>query len=159
MELRKLKFTNLKHHISIQKEKNTIRNDAPLDTLDSYINFLLVIISDFFLYIFSISKNGFLDWRIAYGELFNDDVNNVPDVVRFLTVMSIYNNFLPTKSPSGEISYIAQSKDKDAPVNAAAQLHMVLVNRNENVLINFNASAVRYELLDTLEFTSDRKRI
>ncbi|CAA7402088.1 unnamed protein product [Spirodela intermedia] len=94
------------------------------------------------------------------GELLNDVVNNVPDVVRFLTVMSICNSVVPTKSPSGEISYKAQSQDEDALVNAAAHLHMVFVNRNGNVLeVNFNASAVRYELLDALEFTSDRKRM
>ncbi|KAL6213995.1 hypothetical protein ACLB2K_013433 [Fragaria x ananassa] len=56
--------------------------------------------------------------------------------------------------------YKAQSQDEDALVHAAAQLHMVFVNKNANILeIKFNGSTVQYEALDILEFTSDRKRM
>ncbi|MQL91339.1 hypothetical protein Taro_023957, partial [Colocasia esculenta] len=94
------------------------------------------------------------------AELLNAVVSNAPDVVRFLTVMSICNSVVPIKSHSGAISYKAQSQDEDALVNAAACLHMVLLNKNGNELeVNFNSSIIRYEILDTLEFTSDRKRM
>ncbi|KAF8409211.1 hypothetical protein HHK36_005285 [Tetracentron sinense] len=93
-------------------------------------------------------------------ELLDAVASNSPDVNRFLTVMAICNTVIPMKSKSGAISYKAQSQDEDALVHAAACLHMVLVNKNANILeINFNASVIQYEILDTLEFTSDRKRM
>ncbi|XP_058072238.1 phospholipid-transporting ATPase 2-like isoform X3 [Magnolia sinica] len=83
-----------------------------------------------------------------------------PDVIRFLTVMAVCNTVIPLKSKKGTISYKAQSQDEDALVHAAAHLHMVLFNKNGNILeVNFNASILQYEILDTLEFTSDRKRM
>ncbi|CAI9262076.1 unnamed protein product [Lactuca saligna] len=62
--------------------------------------------------------------------------------------------------PSGTVSYKAQSQDEEALVRAAASLHMVFVNKNSNILeINFNGSLKQYEVLEYLEFTSDRKRM
>ncbi|XP_077216644.1 phospholipid-transporting ATPase 2-like isoform X1 [Tasmannia lanceolata] len=93
-------------------------------------------------------------------ELLNAVGSNNPDVIRFLTVMALCNTVVPLKSKSGVISYKAQSQDEDALVHAAARLHMVLVNKNGNILeINFNGLVILYEILDTLEFTSDRKRM
>ncbi|KAK4255533.1 hypothetical protein QN277_008521 [Acacia crassicarpa] len=83
-----------------------------------------------------------------------------PDVVRFLTVMAICNTVIPTRSKIGDILYKAQSQDEDALVNAAARLHMVFFNKNGNILeVKFNSTILNYEILDTLEFTSDRKRM
>ncbi|XP_028807852.1 phospholipid-transporting ATPase 2 [Neltuma alba] len=83
-----------------------------------------------------------------------------PDVVRFLTVMAICNTVIPTRSKIGDIFYKAQSQDEDALVNAAARLHMVFFNKNGSILeVKFNSSVLNYEILDTLEFTSDRKRM
>ncbi|KAK9929419.1 hypothetical protein M0R45_026520 [Rubus argutus] len=76
--------------------------------------------------------------------------------------MHLCNNiFLPSScSKNGSIVYKAQSQDEDALVHAAAQLHMVFVNKNANILeIKFNGSTIQYEALDILEFTSDRKRM
>nr|CAD1820272.1 unnamed protein product [Ananas comosus var. bracteatus] len=93
-------------------------------------------------------------------ELLNAVANNVPHVIRFLTVMTLCNTVIPIKSKSGAISYKAQSQDEDALVKAAAQLHMVLIGKNGNIIeINFNGSILQYEVLDILEFTSDRKRM
>ncbi|XP_054812322.1 phospholipid-transporting ATPase 2 [Prosopis cineraria] len=83
-----------------------------------------------------------------------------PDVVRFLIIMAICNTVVPTQSKIGDILYKAQSQDEDALVNAAALLHMVFFNKNGNILeVKFNSSILNYEILDTLEFTSDRKRM
>ncbi|XP_074344212.1 phospholipid-transporting ATPase 2-like isoform X2 [Apium graveolens] len=83
-----------------------------------------------------------------------------PDVIQFLTVMSICNTVIPMQSKNGVLSYKAQSQDEEALVRAAAQLNMVFVKKNASILeINFNASLLQYELLDTLEFTSDRKKM
>ncbi|XP_073099261.1 phospholipid-transporting ATPase 2 isoform X3 [Elaeis guineensis] len=93
-------------------------------------------------------------------ELLNAVAKNVPDVLRFLTVMTICNTVIPIRSNSGAISYKAQSQDEDALVNAAARLHMVLISKNGNTIgVNFNGSVIQYEILDVLEFTSDRKRM
>lgn len=93
-------------------------------------------------------------------KLLNAVSTNNPDVIRFLIVMAACNTVIPQRSKSGVISYKALSQDEDALVQAAAHLHMVLINRNGNTLeINFNASIFQYEILDTLEFTSDRKRM
>jgi phospholipid-translocating ATPase len=43
-------------------------------------------------------------------------------------------------SPSGSILYKAQSQDEDALVNAAANLHMVLVTKNGNNAGRFSGS-------------------
>ncbi|KAL6657682.1 hypothetical protein ACP70R_005462 [Stipagrostis hirtigluma subsp. patula] len=93
-------------------------------------------------------------------DLLNAIANNSPHVINFLTVMTLCNTVIPIKSPSGSILYKAQSQDEDALVNAAANLHMVLVSKNgKNAEIHFNRRVIQYEILDVLEFTSDRKRM
>ncbi|KAK7814953.1 phospholipid-transporting atpase 2 [Quercus suber] len=93
-------------------------------------------------------------------ELHNAVSSGSPDVIHFLTVMAICNTVIPIKTKTGDIFYKAQSQDEDALVCAAARLHMVFVNKNANILeIKFNASTIQYEVLETLEFTSDRKRM
>lgn len=83
-----------------------------------------------------------------------------PDAIRFLIVMAICNTVVPVQSKAGTISYKAQSQDEEALVRAAAGLNMVFLEKKGNILdINFSASLVQYEVLDTLEFTSDRKRM
>ncbi|KAM7490496.1 hypothetical protein LguiA_033417 [Lonicera macranthoides] len=93
-------------------------------------------------------------------ELLNSVTSGSPDVIRFLTVMAICNTVIPIQSKSGAISYKAQSQDEEALVRAAARLHMIFFHKNANILeINFNSSVIQYEVLDILEFTSDRKRM
>ncbi|XP_030466430.1 phospholipid-transporting ATPase 2 isoform X1 [Syzygium oleosum] len=93
-------------------------------------------------------------------ELLNAIDSGSPDVIRFLTVMAICNTVIPVQSKTGAILYKAQSQDEDALVHAAAKLHMVLFNRNANIIeIRFNGTVIHYEVLETLEFTSDRKRM
>ncbi|XAR55536.1 Phospholipid-translocating ATPase [Bertholletia excelsa] len=93
-------------------------------------------------------------------ELANAVASGSVDVIRFLKVMAICNTVIPLRSKSGSISYKAQSQDEEALVHAASQLHMVFINKNANILeINFKGAIVQYEVLDTLEFTSERKRM
>ncbi|KAI4363845.1 hypothetical protein MLD38_020012 [Melastoma candidum] len=83
-----------------------------------------------------------------------------PDVIRFLTIMAIGNTVIPVKSKNGAILYKAQSPDEDALVQAAAKLQMIFVDRSANILeIWFNGRTIHYKVLETLEFTSDRKRM
>ncbi|KAL4201629.1 hypothetical protein AMTRI_Chr02g217130 [Amborella trichopoda] len=85
---------------------------------------------------------------------------NCPEVIKFLTIMAVCNTVVPLKSKNGEVCYKAQSQDEEALVLAAGRLHMVLVDKTGNMLqVKFNALTLQYEILDTLEFTSDRKRM
>ncbi|KAL3818984.1 hypothetical protein ACJIZ3_004889 [Penstemon smallii] len=94
------------------------------------------------------------------AELLSAVSSGSTDVIRFLKVMAICNTVIPVQSKNGSISYKAQSQDEEALVRAAARLHMVFVNKNGNFVdIKFNASTIQYEVLDILEFTSDRKRM
>ncbi|KAF0893887.1 hypothetical protein E2562_031422, partial [Oryza meyeriana var. granulata] len=86
--------------------------------------------------------------------------SNDPDVVKFLMVMALCNTVVPIKSNDGTITYKAQSQDEEALVTAASKLNMVLVNKDSSTAeISFNDSKFHYNLLDILEFTSDRKRM
>ncbi|CAK7322729.1 unnamed protein product [Dovyalis caffra] len=97
---------------------------------------------------------------MQYKQLLNAISSGSPDVVRSLTVMAICNTVVPVQSKTGAILYKAQSQDEDALVHAAAKLNMVFVNKNGNNLeLRFNTSVIQYEVLETLEFTSDRKRM
>uniref|UniRef100_A0ACD5UA67 Uncharacterized protein n=1 Tax=Avena sativa TaxID=4498 RepID=A0ACD5UA67_AVESA len=92
--------------------------------------------------------------------LLNAVSSNDPDVVKFLMVMTLCNTVVPIKSDDGTISYKAQSQDEEALVNAASNLNMVLTSKDSrSAEISFNGSKFYYELLDVLEFTSDRKRM
>lgn len=101
----------------------------------------------------------------AGDALKDEELNNAinkgsPDVIRFVMVMALCNTVIPMQRRDGTILYKAQSQDEEALVQAAAQLNMVLVCKNMNILeINFNGSLLQYEVLDVLEFTSDRKKM
>ncbi|KAH0777755.1 hypothetical protein KY290_009166 [Solanum tuberosum] len=93
-------------------------------------------------------------------ELLQAVASGSPDAIRFLIVMAICNTVVPVQSKAGAVSYKAQSQDEEALVRAAARLNMVFLEKKGNILdINFNALLVQYEVLDTLEFTSERKRM
>ncbi|KAB1209891.1 Phospholipid-transporting ATPase 2 [Morella rubra] len=93
-------------------------------------------------------------------ELLNAVSSGSPDLALFLTVMAICNTVIPVQSKSGDILYKSQSQDEDALVRAAAELQMVFASKNGNVLeIKCNSSIIQHEVLETLEFTSDRKRM
>ncbi|XP_066161719.1 phospholipid-transporting ATPase 2-like isoform X3 [Oryza sativa Japonica Group] len=85
---------------------------------------------------------------------------NDPDIVKFLMVMALCSTVVPIKSNDGTITYQAQSQDEEALVTAASKLNMVLVSKDSNTAeISFNGCKFYYDLLDILEFTSDRKRM
>ncbi|KAK8448632.1 hypothetical protein SEVIR_7G067100v4 [Setaria viridis] len=86
--------------------------------------------------------------------------SNDPDVIKFLMVMALCNTVVPIKSDDDTVSYKAQSQDEEALVNAALNLNMVLISKDSSTAeVCFNGSKFRYELLEILEFTSDRKRM
>ncbi|KAJ1685670.1 hypothetical protein LUZ63_017060 [Rhynchospora breviuscula] len=93
-------------------------------------------------------------------QLLNAVTGNESPVIRFLLIMTLCNTVIPVQSKTGDITYKSQSQDEDALVNAAACLHMVLVSKNGSTVgIIYNGQRMLYEVLDILEFTSDRKRM
>ncbi|TVU13805.1 hypothetical protein EJB05_37233, partial [Eragrostis curvula] len=81
--------------------------------------------------------------------LLNAISSNDPDVIKFLMVIN-----------DGTVLYKAQSQDEEALVNAASNLNMMLISKDNSIAeICFNGSKFYYELLHVLEFTSDRKRM
>ncbi|XP_039772483.1 phospholipid-transporting ATPase 2-like isoform X5 [Panicum virgatum] len=94
------------------------------------------------------------------ARLLNAVSSNDPDVIKFLMVMALCNTVVPVKSNDGTVSYKAQSQDEEALVTAASNLNMMLISKDSSTAeICFNGSKFLYELLDILEFTSDRKRM
>ncbi|KAF8661979.1 hypothetical protein HU200_056593 [Digitaria exilis] len=94
------------------------------------------------------------------ARLLNAVSSNDPDIVKFLMVMALCNTVVPVKSNDDTVSYKAQSQDEEALVNAASNLNMMLISKDSSTAeICFNESKFKYELLDVLEFTSDRKRM
>ncbi|PUZ46721.1 hypothetical protein GQ55_7G104700 [Panicum hallii var. hallii] len=94
------------------------------------------------------------------ARLLNAVSSDDPDVIKFLMVMALCNTVVPVKSNDDTVSYKAQSQDEEALVNAASNLNVMLISKDSSTAeICFNGCKFRYELLDILEFTSDRKRM
>ncbi|GLJ06865.1 hypothetical protein SUGI_0050760 [Cryptomeria japonica] len=112
----------------------------------------------------TLTENMMVFWRccingIGYGnesgdalkdsELAQAIVNKVPDVVKFLIVVAICNTVVPHRSANGTVSFKSQSQDKEALVNAAARLRMVLLKKIGNLLdVNFSCLILQYEILN-----------
>jgi magnesium-transporting ATPase (P-type) len=63
-------------------------------------------------------------------------------------------------SAGGALVYKAQSQDEDALVQAAAQLQVLLCSKMGSVVeVSLLGEVLEFEILDTLEFTSERKRM
>ncbi|BBM97303.1 hypothetical protein Mp_1g04630 [Marchantia polymorpha subsp. ruderalis] len=108
--------------------------------------------------------------RVCYGDATGDALTDtqltralqehVPEVVKFVKVMAMCNTVVPARSGNGALSYKAQSQDEEALVQAASRLHMKLISRTGSRLeLDFLGDTLHYEILDVLEFTSDRKRM
>nr|CAB3486752.1 unnamed protein product [Digitaria exilis] len=97
--------------------------------------------------------------NIMYG---NDNGDALKDTQISLlwTLSCIFYDTFHTFSNDDTVSYKAQSQDEEALVNAASNLNMMLISKDSSTAeICFNESKFKYELLDVLEFTSDRKRM
>nr|CAB3484223.1 unnamed protein product [Digitaria exilis] len=105
------------------------------------------------------------------ARLLNAVSSNDPDIVKFLmAIEELRARSFKIKVPNyhhlavghndDTVSYKAQSQDEEALVNAASNLNMMLISKDSSTAeICFNGSKFKYELLDVLEFTSDRKRM
>ncbi|KAG8453626.1 hypothetical protein GDO86_000310 [Hymenochirus boettgeri] len=82
-----------------------------------------------------------------------------PVICEFLTMMAICHTAVPERD-GDHIIYQASSPDEGALVRAAKQLRFVFTARTPNsVIIESLGQEERFELLNVLEFTSNRKRM
>ncbi|XP_072352775.1 probable phospholipid-transporting ATPase IA isoform X4 [Scyliorhinus torazame] len=82
-----------------------------------------------------------------------------PVICEFLTMMAICHTAVPERDVD-KIIYQASSPDEGALVRAAKQLGFVFSGRTPNsVIIEAFGQEEKYELLNVLEFTSNRKRM
>lgn len=82
-----------------------------------------------------------------------------PVICEFLTMMAVCHTAVPEKEDD-QVIYQASSPDEGALVRAARQLGFVFSARTPNsVIVKALGQEERYELLNVLEFTSNRKRM
>ncbi|KAL3880445.1 hypothetical protein ACJMK2_032682, partial [Sinanodonta woodiana] len=85
-----------------------------------------------------------------------------PVIREFLTLLAVCHTVVPENNPNSTngISYQASSPDEAALVKGARKLGFVFFSRTPDaVMIDVDGKEERYEVLNVLEFTSDRKRM
>mmetsp|Transcript_8499 Transcript_8499/g.24371 ORF Transcript_8499/g.24371 Transcript_8499/m.24371 type:complete len:1512 (+) Transcript_8499:120-4655(+) len=81
-------------------------------------------------------------------------------LVDFWLNVCICHSLLVEEGPNGEQIYQGPSPDEVALVEAARQLGYVFVSRDVNsIQLKFQGVPLRFELLNVIEFSSDRKRM
>ena len=82
---------------------------------------------------------------------------NTPEAKLFFTVMAVCHTVIPEVDSLGETTYNASSPDEKALVEGAAYFGYKFSGRKpESVIVN---DREEYKVLDTIEFTSARKRM
>ncbi|KRG04763.1 probable phospholipid-transporting ATPase IA isoform X4 [Drosophila mojavensis] len=82
------------------------------------------------------------------------------DIEEFLVLLSVCHTVIPEKKEDGTIIYHAASPDERALVDGARRFGYIFDTRTpEYVEINALGKRMRFEVLNVLEFTSQRKRM
>ncbi|CAG9539726.1 unnamed protein product [Cercopithifilaria johnstoni] len=93
-------------------------------------------------------------------ELIKTSDEKAGSVKEFLRMMAICHTVVPERDESGELQYQASSPDEGALVRAAAVLGFVFHTRKPRCILVSELGEIKsYEVLNVLEFTSDRKRM
>ncbi|TLD30819.1 hypothetical protein PspLS_02512 [Pyricularia sp. CBS 133598] len=87
--------------------------------------------------------------------------------LHFILCMALCNTCLPETTDRGDIEYQAASPDELALINAARELGYVMIDRDSETVklqspgsgSNEDGDLGTYNILDVIEFTSDRKRM
>lgn len=88
------------------------------------------------------------------------DIPNNPLIQEFLTLMSVCHTVIPEKGEDGSVMYHAASPDERALVYGAKNYGYVFETRTPtHVTVNALGQQESYEILNVLEFTSNRKRM
>lgn len=79
---------------------------------------------------------------------------------QFLTLLAVCHTVVPQAKPDGSVAYMASSPDEAALVSAAQSMGFVFHYREPtSITVNVEGQDLDFELLNILEFTSDRKRM
>ncbi|VDK80983.1 unnamed protein product [Litomosoides sigmodontis] len=93
-------------------------------------------------------------------ELIKTSDEKATSVKEFLRMMAVCHTVVPEKDKNGLIQYQASSPDEGALVRAAAALGFVFHARKpRSILVSELGEMKSYNILNVLEFTSDRKRM
>ncbi|EFC39377.1 predicted protein [Naegleria gruberi] len=102
----------------------------------------------------------FFDERMNDGAWMNEE--NAQDIQNFITLLAVCHTVIPERSHNkpNEIIYQASSPDEAALVKAAKYLGIEFINRTTNTVTIkiMENEAIEYQVLDIIEFSSDRKR-
>ncbi|KAM4710413.1 phospholipid-transporting ATPase IA [Discoglossus pictus] len=102
-------------------------------------------------------NSGFNDTSLL--ENLENNHPTAPVICEFLTMMAVCHTAVP-EHVGDQIVYQASSPDEGALVRAAKQLRFVFTGRTpDSVIIESLGQEERFELLNVLEFTSNRKRM
>ncbi|KAK1175318.1 putative phospholipid-transporting ATPase IA isoform X3 [Acipenser oxyrinchus oxyrinchus] len=105
----------------------------------------------------SSDESGFIDPSLL--ENLQNNHPTAPIILEFMTMMAVCHTAVPERTDDG-IVYQAASPDEGALVRAAKNLGFVFSGRTPDaVIIEALGQEERYELLNVLEFTSNRKRM
>uniref|UniRef100_A0AAF5PQ80 Phospholipid-transporting ATPase n=3 Tax=Wuchereria bancrofti TaxID=6293 RepID=A0AAF5PQ80_WUCBA len=93
-------------------------------------------------------------------ELIRTSDEKASSVKEFLRMMAICHTVVPERDKSGALLYQASSSDEGALVRAAAALGFVFHTRKpRSILVSELGEVKSYNVLNVLEFTSERKRM
>ncbi|XP_015200795.1 probable phospholipid-transporting ATPase IA isoform X2 [Lepisosteus oculatus] len=105
----------------------------------------------------SLDEMGFNDQSLL--ENLQSNHPTAPVILEFMTMMAVCHTVVPEKTED-KIIYQAASPDEGALVRAAKTLGFVFSARTpDSVIIEISGQEEKYELLNVLEFTSNRKRM
>ncbi|TKR68028.1 hypothetical protein L596_024078 [Steinernema carpocapsae] len=103
------------------------------------------------------------DEAFADQTLLDDLTNkneNAESIREFLTMMAVCHTIVPEYDDHDNVQYQGSSPDEGALVRGAASMQFVFhTRRPQTVIIKAMGTDVSYEILNVLEFTSDRKRM
>ncbi|KAL9646480.1 hypothetical protein ABK040_006474 [Willaertia magna] len=99
----------------------------------------------------------FFDERMNDGAWINDI--NKDGILEFLILLAVCHTVIPEKNKNQEIVYQASSPDEAALVKAAKYLGVEFISRTPSEMtISVLGQEKTYQILDIIEFSSDRKR-
>ena len=82
-----------------------------------------------------------------------------PAVISFFRILALCHSVFP-KEVDGEVVFHGSSPDEEALVTAAKHLGICLKRRTKDVIeVDVLGTRERYEILETLDFTSERRRM
>lgn len=100
------------------------------------------------------------DGEQLLAALNSQDTNEAQTVRHFLTLLAVCHTVVPQAKPDGTVAYMASSPDEAALVSAAQSMNFVFHYREPtSITIKVEGEDLDFEILNILEFTSERKRM